>query len=201
MASTSGRIGAYFGAQRDYPETMFFSWDVSEATSPIGMRNLVSGHFAFLNRVGPHTANPLEFRNVVLDFTSTISGVYQSLTECITFREVNDRFNLSNLRFWMPSGTALIPSGHIEYIPSGAWIYNAHIPSGYGAPVPSSLPSLPNLRRCDGMGWIEGGQDIHVSEFIYMVITVPSGMGLGRYGLGGMGTLAFKVTYDWYQVY
>ena len=99
--STSGLIGGYILADREWPKTAFYSWNVSEVTSPLGMRNLVSGHFAFNKVVGLHTAHPLEFRNLILDFTDTISGLYQSTTECITFRQENNRFNLSNLRFWM----------------------------------------------------------------------------------------------------
>lgn len=200
--STSGRLGGYMFADRVYPSTQFFAWNVSEFSSPVGTRDLVSGHFAFRQIVGNHVEHPLEFRNVILDFAtpSNISGLYQSTTECVTFRQTNDRFNLSNLRFWMPSGTALSPSGHIEFAVSGQWIYNAHLPSGVGGTIPSGLPTLLNVRRQDGLGYIDGSQDIHVSEFIYMVITVPSGYSLGRYGFQGTGTMAFKMTYDWFQV-
>lgn len=183
-----------------WPQTQFFSWDTQEFTSPLGMRNLESGHFAFIKVIGNHLAAPLEFRNVILDFTGTISGTYQSLTECVTFRETTNRHNISNMRFWMPSGTALT-SGHIEYIPSGAWVYNAHIPSGYGIPVPTILPSSENIKRCDGLSYIQDGDDINVSEFIYLVISVPSGHFLGRFGIDGFGTLGFKMTYDFFQVY
>lgn len=200
MPQTSGLLGGYIYAERDYPQTQFFSWDTMEPSSPLGMRNLVSGHFSFLNIIGQHTANPLEFRNIVLDFTDAISGTYQSLTECLTFRQQSDRFNLSNMRFWMPSGTALT-SGHIEFAVSGQWIYNAHLPSGVGGAVPTALPSLPNVRRCDGLGYIDGADDIHSSEFIYLVITVPSGHFLGRWGIGGTGNLGFRLSYDYFQIY
>lgn len=198
--STSGKLGGFVSADRVYPSTQVFSWDVLEQSSPVGTRNLVSGHFAFLNVVGPHIYNPLEFRNLVLDFTDTsLSGLYQSYTECLTFRQTDDRFNISNMRFWMPSGTALTPSGHIEFAVSGQWIYNAHIPSGVGGAIPTALPTLPNLRRQDGLGYLVDADDNNVSQFIYLVITVPSGLPLGRYGLGGTGNLGFKITYDWFQ--
>jgi len=202
VTRTSGILGGYIYADRDWPSTQFLAFNVSESASPLGSRNIPGGSFAFRQIVGPHILNPLEFRNVIFDFATpnNISGLYQSTTECIIFRQTNDRFNISNMRFFMPSGTALTPSGHIEYATSGAWIYNAHIPSGYGAPVPTALPSTPNLRRCDGLGYLDGSDDIHVSQFIYMTITVPSGYSLGKYGYGGIGTLSFKLTFDIFQI-
>lgn len=200
MFTTSGLIGAYLYGDRLYPSTAFYSFNVYEFSSPVGSRNLVSGSFAFLTEVGPHTTRPLEFRNVVLDFDSGISGYYQSLTECVLFRSINTRFNISNMRFWMPSGTALIPSGHIEFHATSEWLYNFGMPSGSYGVVPSSLDSAYLLKKQDGLRYIDEADDVDVSEFIYMKITVPSGYSLGRYGLGGSGTLAFAVTYDWYNI-
>lgn len=198
--STSGNIGGYLAAQGVYPDVIFYSWNVSEPMTPVGTRNLVSGAFAFNKIVGLHTDNPLEFRNLILDFTA-ISGTYQSTVECLTFRQKNNRFNISNMRFWLPSGTALNSSGHLEWAASGQWVYNAHIPSGNGATLSSSLPILANVRRQDGLGYIDGSDDTHVSEFIYLVLTVPSGLPLGRYGPNNSnGALAFNMTYDWFQI-
>lgn len=200
MPTTSGLIGAYLYGDRLYPSTSFHSFNVYEFSSPVGTRNLVSGAFAFISEIGPNTSRPLEFRNIVLDFDSGISGLYQSLTECVLFRSTNTRFNISNMRFWMPSGTALQPSGHIEFYASSEWLYNFGMPSGDYGVVPSSLDTAYNLKKQDGLKYIKAADDVDVTEFIYMKITVPSGYSLGKYGLGGSGTLAFAVTYDWYQL-
>lgn len=200
MSYTSGKIGGYLFADREYPNIEIYSWNVSESSSPIGMRNLPSGHFAFYRPVGQHIFHPLEFRDIVKDFDN-LSPEYQSTTECISFRQTNNRFSISNMKFHMPSGGILGSFGHLEFTSSGVWHYDARIPSGVGGAIPTALPTLLNLRRQDGLGYIDGADDIHVSEFIYLVLTVPSSLPLGKYGYGGSGgNIAFGLTYEMYQI-
>jgi hypothetical protein len=182
-----------------YPTIQIFEWDITEQTSPNGVRNLYGGHPAWVKELGETISKAMQFEDVILDF-SDISGVYQSRVQAFTVgMALNNDFTISSLRFWMPSGTALTSCGHIEFASSGQWVYNAHIPSGYGTVMPSSLPASPNIMAQNGMSWsLDSASDYDTSQFVYLALTVPSGMPLGRYGLGSNGHLAFRVTYDWY---
>jgi len=196
MTINSGLIGGYLYAEGVSPLTNFSWWDIEEISPPTGVRHLESGHPAFVKFVD--TATPLEFRNIELNFISGIVPYYNSV-ECLTFKLNNDRFFVANMRLWLPSGSAIIPSGRIEYSVSGTWVYNAILPSGYGTIIDTSLPATQNVNRQDGFGSINGTGDNDVTQFIYLSLSIPSGYSLGRYGYGGTGTLAFKLTYDYYQ--
>lgn len=181
-----------------YPTVQIFEWDVTEASSPAGTRNIYGGHPAFVKELGETIAKAMEFEDVVLDF-SNVSGHYQSRVQAFTVGLANNDFSISSLRLWMPSGTALNSSGHLEFTSSGVWIPNAILPSGRGTSMPVALPTSPNIKNQNGVVWsLDGGQDADTSQFVYLGLTVPSGMPLGRYGLGTNGHLAFRITYDWY---
>jgi hypothetical protein len=201
MTTTSGIIGSYVFATRDVPLLNIYEWDVSE-TSPIGYRNVVSGVASFVKQL--NVASPMEFEDTILDFTDSITTSYTATMQCITFGLANTPFNISNFRFWIPSGTALtLDSGaHVEYAASGIWIPNATLPSGYGTVVPISIPSERNIyRQDDTLAYLQGQSDSDVSQFIYISLSVPSGHSLGRWGQGGSGTLDFRISYDWYNTF
>jgi len=183
---TNATQGAYIYGQLNVPGTQFFEWDVREPSSPAGTRDIYAGHPAWVKELGVESVKSMEFEEVVLDYANdSLSGV--------------DNFSISNLRFWMPSGTALNSSGNLEFTASGTWIPNALLPSGIGTVIPTSLPTIRNvLRQDDIFGNLEFSQDSNVSQFVYLALSVTSGMPLGQYGLNSNGDLAFRMTYDWY---
>ncbi len=181
-----------------YPTVQIFEWDVTETSDPNGVRNIYGGHPAFVKELGETIVKAMQFEDVILDF-SNISGVYQSRVQVFTVGLANNDFSISSLRLWMPSGTALQTSGHIEFSSSGLWIPNAILPSGRGTNIPTVLPTSANIKNQNGITWsLDGGSDSETSQYVYLALTVPSGMPLGQYGLGTNGHLAFRVTYDWY---
>jgi hypothetical protein len=199
MAQTSGSLGAYIYGFKPTPSLVFYEWDVTEQTSPVGYRNVVSGVASFGKTLGTGENASMQFEDTVLDFSS-LESEYAAQVQCFTFRNTETQYYLSNLRVWMPSGTALASGGNIEYAASGTWIYNAVLPSGAGNTMPTSLPSEGNVyNQNDESAIIQGLLDTDVSQFVYMGLTVPSGLALGRYGEGGTGDLTFRVTYDWYN--
>jgi len=200
MAHTSGRLGGYIYGELNVPRTYFFEWDIREYSNPFGTRNLAFGHPAWVKELGTTIPKAMEFEDMILDYAeNSLSGMYQSRVQAFTFGMSTSDFSVSNLRFWRPSGTALQSSGYMEYRASGVWIPYAKIPSGVGIVVPSSLPTLANVRRQDiTFGNLDFSEDSHVSEYVYISLTLPSGFGLGLYGLGTNGHLAFRMTYDWY---
>jgi len=201
MPFLSGIQGSYVYGELNSPTTQFFEWDVRETSSPAGSRHIYAGHPAWVKELGAETAKALEFEDVILDFAnSNLGGVYQGRVQAFTFGQTNDNFSVSNLRFWMPSGTALNPaSGYLEFAASGTWIPNAVLPSGAGTEIPSTLPTLRNvLRQDDLLGNLDLSGDSDQSQFVYMALSVVSGMPLGQYGLNSNGDLAFRMTYDWY---
>lgn len=197
---TSGTIGSYIFGELATPNIQIFEWDITELSSPVGVRNIYGGHPAFVKELGITTTKALEFDDVVLDFAnSSLSGMYQGRVQSFTVGLSDSEYSISSLRLWIPSGTALVGSGHIEFTTSGNWVYNAIIPSGQGNTVPQALPSSPNIMNQNGVSWsLDGPNDSDTSQFVYLALTVPSGMGLGQYGLGVNGELAFRITYDWY---
>jgi len=183
----------------NYPTVQIFEWDVTEASAPNGVRNIYGGHAAFVKELGETIAKAMQFEDVILDFTASVSGNYQSRVQAFTVGLANNDFSISSLRLWSPSGTALHSSGHLEFSSSGLWIPNAILPSGKGVVMPTLLPTLPNIMNQSNVSWsLDGASDLDVSQYVYLALTVPSGMPLGQYGLGTNGHLAFRVTYDWY---
>jgi len=181
-----------------YPTIQIFEWDVTETSAPNGVRNIYGGHPAWVKELGETIPKAMQFEDVILDF-SNISGMYQSRVQAFTVGLANSDHSISSLRLWMPSGTALQTSGHIEFTSSGLWIPNAILPSGRGVVMPSSLPTSPNIMNQSNVSWsLDGASDIDTSQYVYLALTVPSGMPLGQYGLGINGHLAFRITYDWY---
>lgn len=198
--SVSGIIGSYVYAELATPNVQIFEWNTREASSPVGVRNIYGGHPAFVKELQNSINGAMEFDDVVLDYTNTsLSGIYQSRVQAFTVGLSDSDYSISSLRLWIPSGTALLGSGHLELTTSGSWVYNAILPSGRGTTVPTSLPSSPNIMNQNGVSWsIDGPNDSDVSQFVYLALTVPSGIGLGQFGLGVNGDLAFRITYDWY---
>lgn len=200
MAFTSGSLGAYIYGELNAPTTQFFEWDVREVSSPVGTRMIAGGHPAFVKELSTSIPGAMQFEDVVMNYADdSLSGVYPSRVQAFTFSLTDSDFSVSNLRFWMPSGTALNSSGHMEFAASGTWIPNALLPSGVGTEVPTALPSLHNvLRQDDVFGNLDFADDTHVSQFVYLALSVTSGMPLGQYGLNSNGDMAFRMTYDWY---
>lgn len=201
MAFTTGTIGAYIYGVFDLPRTQIFEWDVRELSSPVGTRTIAGGHPAWVKELGVASAQALEFEDVILDYANdNLSGVYQGRVQAWTIGLVDNNYSISNLKLWMPSGTALhAASGYIEFAASGSWIPNAVLPSGEGTVMPTSLPLLQNIIRQDDLfGNLDFADDNNTSQFVYMALSVTSGMPLGQYGLNSNGDLAFRITYDWY---
>jgi hypothetical protein len=200
MAFVSGILGGYIYGELNAPSTQFFEWDVREASSPAGTRDIYAGHPAWVKELGVESNKALEFEDVIMDYANDdLSGVYPGRVQCWTIGLTNDNFSISNLRLWMPSGTALNSSGHLEFAASGTWFQNPTLPSGNGTVMPTALPALQNIIRQDDIfGNLDFSQDSNVSQFVYMGLSVTSGMPLGQYGLNSNGDLAFRVTYDWY---
>ena len=200
MPFTSGIIGGYIFGELNTPGTQLFEWDVREVSSPAGTRTIANGHPAFVRELGVLASQAMEFEDVILNFAdSSLSGEYQSRVQAWTIGLTDSNFSISNMRMWLPSGSALNSSGHIEYTASGTWIPNAILPSGEGNVISQSLPTIQNvIRQDDIFGNLDFSDDTHVSQFIYLALTVPSGLPLGQYGLNSNGDLAFRMTYDWY---
>lgn len=200
MAFTSGLIGVYIYGELNAPTTQFFEWDVRELSPPDGTRHIYAGHPAWVKELGVQAVDAMEIDDVVLNYADdSLSGVYPGRVQAFTFALSNDNFSVSNLRFWMPSGSALNSSGHLEFAASGTWIPNALLPSGEGTVVPTSLPTIQNLLRQDDVfGNLDFASDAHTSQYVYLALSITSGMPLGQYGLNSNGDLAFRVTYDWY---
>jgi len=200
MATTSGTLGSYTFGELNTPTVQIFEWDVTELSSPIGVRHIYAGHPAWVKELGTTISKAMKIEDVILDYANdSLSGLYQSRAQCFTIGLAKDTHSISNLRLWMPSGTALNSSGHLEFASSGVWTPNPTIPSGEGGIMPTSLPATRNILRQDGIfGNLDLTTDTHTSQFVYMVLTVTSGMPLGQYGLNSNGDLAFRVTYDWY---
>lgn len=199
MPITSGSLGGYTSGIANIPTLIFYEWDVSSKYSPTYTRAIASGHPAFIKSLGYTDAKAMQIDDVVIDFgDSSLSGTYQSKVQCFSFVPSTNLYVVGNLKFWADQLSALNSSGHLEYTASGAWIPNAVLPSGAGNIVPSSLPTNQNVFRTDGSTTLETYDDYSSSQFVYMSLTVQSGMPLGQYGLNTRGRLDFKVTYDWY---
>jgi len=199
MATTSGVLGSYIYGYKTTPSLAFYEWDITEETSPVGYRNVSSGVISFVKTLGTSEALAMQFEDTVLDF-SALEDTYAAQVQCFSFLNTETQYYVSNLRLWMPSGTALDTGGYIEYAASGTWIYNATLPSGAGNTMPTTLPTQGNIyNQNDETAILQGQLDTSVSQFVYLGLSVPSGMALGRYGVGGTGNMVFRVTYDWYN--
>lgn len=198
MAATSGVLGSYIYGSQNQPSLSLYEWDVSEPTSPDGYRSVVSGVATFVKQLGTSAATAMQFEDTVLDF-SDLSAEYAARVQCFTFVNTTGYFRLSNMRVWMPSGTALDDGAHLEVAASGEWIYNSVLPSGAGFAMPTGLPSSQNVFRQDGDPEMWLVADDHASQYVYLGLTVPSGLAFGRYGIDGTGDLVFRVTFDWFD--
>ncbi len=200
MPFTSGSIGAYIFGQLATPPTQIFEWDITEVSAPDGVRNLYAGHAAWVKELGITIPKAMEIEDVILDYADgSISGAYQSRLQVFTIGLATSDYSISNMRFWMPSGAALQSSGYMEFVASGTWWPNAHLPSGRGTQVPVALPAIQNiLNQNDVVGNLDSSEDYDTSQYVYLSLNIPSGFGLGIYGLGTHGDLAFRITYDWY---
>lgn len=201
MTFASGLLGGYIYGLGRSPNTQILEWNTAEILTPAGTRANASGTPSFVKILGPTAGGAMEFDDMVLDFSAGLSANYTSKVQCLTLGLTDDDYTIGNIRYWQPSGTALGSTGHVEMIASGAWHYNATLPSGAGAVVSTSLPSARNVRRQDGGALMEFALDTHVSEFIYTALTIPSGFGLGSYGKGSNGDWVNRMTYDWYYKY
>ena len=189
-------LGGFINADRLVPKLIFHEWNVNEA-SPTGTRNNAGGHAAFIKVLDDSSAGAMEFDDIIIDYTTPEEV---SKVQCFTCHVSGIQYGVSNLRFWAPTVTALAAGGNLEYAASGTWVQNAVLPSGNGLAVPTTLPTLPNIRNQDGQSYTISWTDEGSSEYIYMAISVPSGMPLGQYGNGVNGNLVFRLTYDWYSI-
>lgn len=199
MATTSGTLGGYIYSSQNQPSLAIYEWDVTEAASPVGYRSVVSGVASFVKQLGPSSAASMQFEDTVLDFSSDLDETYAARVQCFTFINTTGTFRLSNMKVWMPSGTALDTGAHLEIVASGTWHHNAVLPSGAGFAMPTSLPATQNVFRQDNDREMWLTADTHSSEFVYMGLHVPSGLTFGRYGIDGTGDLVFRITYDWFD--
>jgi hypothetical protein len=200
MPNTSGSLGSYIYGELNTPRTQLFEWNIREQSPPTHTRTIYGGHPAWVKELGVSVSKAMEFEDVVLNYAdSSLSGRYPARTQCFTIGLADSDYSISNMRLWMPSGSALNSSGHLEFASSGLWIWNALLPSGQGTVVPSSLPTNMNIVRQDNqLAGLDYSEDTHVSQYVYLGLTIQSGMPLGQYGLGSNGHLALRVTYDWY---
>lgn len=200
MPQTSGLLGNYIYSVLNIPRIQLFEWDVREYSPPTYTRTIYGGHPAWVKELGVSEQSSMEFDDVVIDYAnSALSGSYQGRVQCFTVGMADSDYSVSNMRLWMPSGTALNSSGHLEFTASGLWIPHAKLPSGVGTVMPTALPTLMNISRQDNQqGALDYSEDNHVSQYVYLSLTVQSGMPLGKYGHNSNGDLAFKITYDWY---
>lgn len=203
----------------DFPVIRVFEWDTTEVASPVGNRHLPGGSFAFKKIVasGCATADPnnpgstsgtLLFEDVRFDLTDLpLPSHVASKVTAITFNLAASGTAISDLRLYLVDDSAFQASqdqgldrGFIQYAPSGnLWLPNLTLPSGSVARLPTSIPTLPNVRRQDGGLALLGQDDGNSSEFVYLNIVIPLGTPLGAFGVCGSGILRLGLVFNYWS--
>lgn len=201
-----------------FPNIRVFSWDTSEIASPVGLRNLAGGSFAFKNIVssGCHTADPsfpastsglLIFEDCTFDLTDPpLPSHLESKVAAITINVAQSGTGMSDMRLFLADDTAFqgssdqgLDRAFVQYATSGSyWAYNGVLPSGAVDRIPLTVPATANVRRQDGGNALVGQDDSNSSEFIYMNAVIPLGTPLGNFGACGSGLLRFALVFNYW---
>lgn len=199
-----------------FPLIRVFAWDTAEIASPVGLRNLAGGSFAFKYMVasGCRTADPLNpsttsgtllFEGTKLDLTSTAPPNVASKPACITFNLATSGVDVFDMGLFLIDDTALKPGlwngcgkGIVQYAPSGSlWKYNLAMPSGHYPRLTTTIPDTRNVLRQDGATGLIAEDDGNSSEFVYLNVILPYGFPLGEYGVCGSGLLRFGLVFSY----
>ena len=202
-----------------FPIIRVFEWNTSEVASPVGSRTTPGGAFAFKQIVasGCQMANPnqpastsgtLLFEDVRFDLTNLpLPSHLASKVTAITFNLAASGTAISDLRLYLVNDSAFQASqdegldrGFMQYAPSGSlWLPNLTLPSGSAQRVPTTIPTLPNVRRQDGAQALIGEDDSNSSEFVYLNIVLPLGTPLGPFGVCGSGILRLALVFNYFS--
>lgn len=201
------------------PLIRVFAWDVAELASPVGSRTTPGGAFAFKYMVasGCQTADPMNpgtssgtliFEGTKFDLTSLpfLSHV-ASKPACLTFNIANSGVGVSDMGLFLIDDSALRPGiwnnvgqAFVQYAPSGSlWRPNLLMPSGHYPRLTTTIPSLQNVRRQDGIPGLVGQDDLNSSEFVYLNLVLPLGFPFGGFGVCGSGMLRFGLVFNYYS--
>lgn len=202
------------------PPAQIIQWDIDKP-SPSGYRAPESGVYRVVAKtgwVGGFTAQ--HESGVALDLGSRYitNDAFYTDTVCLTVNmgEVNSNpdsffnqasgiglnFKMFNMRIWLANHDSV--SGYnpsFYYQTHRTWHRGLHLTSGTVGilDMPLSLPSGQNVYRNANGVFLSGVfRDSQFSDYIYIVGLFPSGIRtLGTYGGLGVGTLRFKMSYDW----
>ncbi len=186
-------------------DPMIYEWDTSKS-DPSGYRHLYS-HIAFKKVLasGAGTAT-LRWDSFDLGPTNISDGSGISKTRCFTFRlrkldTPNTR--ISNMRLWCSDMTDFLTphTNKVVWETNRQWILNKTFPISYMLNkdkwMPTSLPELNNLFRCNGNLSIAGSGDMDVSEYVYVAVAASGTTPLGEYGSNAsISGFRIRITYD-----
>jgi len=192
----------------EIPELKWYQFHTDEFSDPSGERHIVGGAFAFDKVVASGTCvSGIDFGDISLVVGGSQTH-YVSTPIALVFHlnSVVRGSGVDGLRFYLADDTALDGNGSepkpfVQMFVSSTWQPFLTMPSGTGDKmVPDVVPFLSNVKRQDGLNYIEGITDEWVSQYIYMNIVVPSHYLVGDYGVCGSGSLRFAVAYNYYEI-
>ena len=196
------------------PPIAAWSWDISK-NDPSGYRTIESKSSPYYpsakkNMIGGFDAQnesgvSINFgeipENLSSDFTSDVKcmTIQTSNASGIYFDQatsISSNIPISNTKVWLADQTDIITSGidlKIWYKEDANWLKNTTMTSGSSGVslFPTSEASAINLGDIGS-----GVSESNISNYIYMIATLPSGA-YNRGGLGGLGSnWNFKVSYS-----
>jgi hypothetical protein len=202
----------------DFPIVRIFEWDTTEVASPVGDRTTPGGTFAFKQMVSlgcasadpldPATSGTLVFPGTQFDHTSSpYASELASTPVAITFNIAVSGTAISDIKLYLIDDSAFQASvdegldrAFMQYAPSGSiWKSNFTLPSGSIERIPTTVPSVQNIRRQDGSNALVGTDDTNSSEFVYLNIVVPLGAPLGTFGVCGSGLLRLGLVFNFWN--
>lgn len=202
----------------NFPVVRVFSWDTGEIASPVGLRTVPGGSFAFRNIVssGCSVANPnqpsstsgiLLFEETKFDLSlGDLPSHLESKVAAITINLAASGTAISDMRLFLTDDSAFqgssdegLDRAFMQYSASGEWLPFSTMPSGANDRIPLTVPLTQNVFRQDGAPALVGEDDQNSSEFVYLNIILPLGTPLGSYGACGSGLLRLALVFNYWS--
>jgi hypothetical protein len=178
------------------PPVIRFSEFAVSGVSPSGVRHLQLSASGWQKTLGTGTGEYLDYGFINLSFgkqsttTKAVVGMVDNMRDA-TEAVFNMRFWLSDTSDWV-AGTYSF-NGWV----SGVWLQSMQLTDTSGWFTPTALPSGQNLYRQDGaLSITASGQDLQVSQWVYLSVTVDDDIPVGNYG-GNSGGFTYRLTYDY----
>lgn len=190
------------------PELRWYQYHTDEWGDPSGERHIPGGAFAFDKIASSGTCvSGIDMGSIELTVGGSATH-YVSTPIAIVFHldNIGRGSGVDGLKFYLAEDSSLYgdgsePQPYVQMLVSGQWAPFLSMPSGAGTKLLlNNIPSLANVKRNDGLYYIEGTTDEWTSEYVYLNMVVPSHYPVGTYGVCGSGSLRFATAYSYYDI-